>query len=113
MDEPTQGPGVFGVRNSAVELRLELMTALAAAVTTQQLRWQQALAALNALRYAYGFDRVQALRAYRKARNICQGNTAETAFRGKEDRKNTAYYGQHWRDEEGTPLGALYSSLAI
>jgi len=60
-----------------------------------------------------GFDGVQAFAAYGETGDVYERNTTESAIGGKEDRKNAAYCGHHWRDEEWTLLGALRSSLSV
>jgi hypothetical protein len=60
-----------------------------------------------------GVDRVQALFANRKPGNLSEGKTTDPAIGGKCDRKNAADYGHPWRNEEGTLLGALHSSLSV
>ena len=91
----------------------KLAAALAAPIAHQQLRRQQALAALHALRHANRLDGIQTLLAHRKTRNVYKGNTTEPAIGREEDRKNAADCGNNWRDEEVTLLGALHSSLSI
>jgi hypothetical protein len=60
-----------------------------------------------------GLDRVQTLFANRKAGDVSKGKTTDPAIGGECDRENAANYGQQWRDEEGTLLGALHSSLSV
>jgi hypothetical protein len=113
MDESTQGSRIFAKRDCSIEIGLEFTAALAASVADKQLRRKQALAALYALRRAYGFDRIQTLLAHRKARDIYERDTTEPAIGGEEDRENAADYSHHWRDEGQTLLGALHSSLSV
>jgi hypothetical protein len=67
---------------------------------------------LHALRHTDGLNRVQTLFANGETRNVAEGNAAETAIRGEEDGKDASNYGQDWRDERNTLLGALDSSLS-
>jgi len=60
-----------------------------------------------------GFDRVKTLFANRKPGDGSEEKTIDPAIGGKCNRKNAADYGHQWRDEEGTRLGALRSSLSV
>jgi hypothetical protein len=112
MDETAQRSGVFSERNRAIEFRLEIAATLAVSIAHQQLRRQEALAALHTLRRTDRLDGIQALPAHGKARNIYEGDTAEPAIGREEDRKNTTYYRNNRRDEGFTLPGALNSSLS-
>jgi len=112
MDETTQRPGILPKRDSAIELRLEIAATLATSVAYQQLRWQQALAALYALWRTNGPNGIQTLRAYRKTRNVYEGDTAEPAIGGEKNRENALYCRHNRRDEGRTLLGAPRSSVS-
>src|SRR5664279_3376598 len=112
MDQPAQRSGIFAERHSAVEFRLEIAAALAVSLAHQQLRGQQPLAALHALRHANRLNGIQTLLAHRKTRNVYKGDTAEPAIGREEDRKNTTYCRNNRRDEGTTLPGALNSSLS-
>ena len=113
MDQPAQRSGILAKRDGAVEFRLEIAASLAASIAHQQLRRQQALAALHTLRRTNGLDGIQTLLAHGKTRNVYEGDTTEPAIGGEENGKNAAYYRNNWRDEGRTLLGALSSSLSI
>jgi hypothetical protein len=68
---------------------------------------------LHALWDTNELDRIQTLFANRKPGNVGKGKTTDPAIGGKCDRKNAADYGQQRRDEKGTLLGALDSSLSV
>ncbi len=51
--------------------------------------------------------------AHGQARNVNEGETTELAIRGEEYGENATCYGNNWRDEGETLLGALYSSLSL
>jgi hypothetical protein len=82
-------------------------------IAHQQLRRQEALAALHALRHTNRLDGIQTLPAYGKTGNGYKGDTAEPAIGREEDGKNTAYCRNNRRDKGITLLGALSSSPAI
>ena len=113
MHQTAKSACVFAERNGACELGLAIATVLATAVAHQQLRRKQPLAALNTLRHAYRFDRIQTFLADGKTGDVYERDTTEPAIGGEKDRKNAASYGQEWRDEERTLLGALHSSLSV
>jgi hypothetical protein len=112
MDQTAQRSGVLSERNRAIKFRLEIAAALAMSIAHQQLRRQQALAALHTLRRMNRLDGIQALPAYGEARNVYQGDTAESAIGREEDRKNTTYCRNNRRDKGITLPGALNSSLS-
>jgi hypothetical protein len=96
-----------------VELRLEVAATLAVAIADQQLRRQQALAALHALGRADRPDGIETLLARGYTGNGYEEDVTESAIGGQEGRKNALDCGNNCRDEEPTLLGALYSSLSI
>ena len=60
-----------------------------------------------------GCNGIQTLLTDGQTRDVYEGDTTEPAIGGEEDRKNAADYGNNWRDEGCTLLGALSSSLSI
>jgi hypothetical protein len=112
VDQSPQRFGVLAKRHGAIELGLELMATLAAAVTHQQLRRQQPFA-LKALWSTNRLDRIETILTNWKPGDVGEGETTEPAIGGKENRENTADYGQQRRDEGSTLLGALRSSLSV
>jgi|SRR5664279_2060853 len=112
MDQTAQRSGVLSERNRAIEFRLEITAPLAVSVAHQQLRRQQSLAALHALRRTYRLNGIQTLLAHGETRDVHKGDTAEPAIGREEDRKNTTYSRDNRRDEGTTLFGALNSSLS-
>ena len=114
VDQSPQRFGVLAKRHGAIELGLELMATMAAAVAHQQLRRQQPFAALKALWSTNRLDRIEAILTNWKPGDVgVEGEATEPAIGGKENRENAADYGQQRRDEGGTLLGALRSSLSV
>ena len=89
------------------------MASSAASIAHQKLGRQQALTTLNALRRANGLQRRQTVLTHGQARNVYKGKTTELAIGGEKYGEDTACYGNNWRDEGRTLLGALYSSLSL
>jgi hypothetical protein len=105
--------GVFAEGDGAVKVRLEFVAAPATGIAHKQLGRQQTFAALYALRRADRLQRVEAFLADGKTRDVDEGDAAKTAIGREEDGKDAANYGYQWRDEAGTLLGALDSSLSL
>jgi hypothetical protein len=112
MDQTAQRSGVLSERNRAIEFRLEIAATLTVSIAHQQLRRQQALAALHTLRHTNRLDGIQALLAHGKTKNVYKGDAAESAIGREEDGKNTTYCRNNRRDEGFTLPGALNSSLS-
>jgi len=65
------------------------------------------------LRRTRRLDRLKTFGANGNAGNIIERSAAKSAIRGEKDRKNISQEGLHRRDEDGTLLGALFSSFSL
>jgi hypothetical protein len=56
---------------------------------------------------------LEAFIAYREPGDAVEGGVAESAIRGKEDRKNTAQQDSEGRKDNSTSVGARVSSFSL
>ena len=113
MNQATQRSLVLAEGERAIECRLVIAAADAAAVAHQQLGAGQAIAAQDALRCANRMDLGEAFLADRKSGNVDQGSATETAIRRKENGKNAVKEGIESRNNHCTLWARVVSSFSL
>jgi hypothetical protein len=113
MHQAAKATFVFPEGDGARELRLAVTTVLAATVSHQQLRAEEAIAANHALRLAHRRYGRKTFGADRDPGNVIERRVAQPAIGREKHGKNVAEEGLQGRENDCTLLGALTSPVSL